>query len=91
MAIEQIQMFDIERKAAWDEHWQDMPEYKQQDLTPFKSVLVNFRNYEDYKAFAELINQKLTLKTKTIFYPKLDYESAIDRVYINTLNNSNES
>ena len=86
--LEQIEMFNIKRKEHWEEHWQDMPEFNQEELTPFKSILVNFRNYEDYKAFEKLIDQKLTLKTKTIFYPKLDVESMTDKVYINVLNNS---
>ena len=35
---------------------------------------VNFRNEEDYLAFAKLIDQALTDKSKSIWYPKLDVE-----------------
>lgn len=88
--LEQIKLFDIEAETLANEHWQDMPEYIQQDLTPYKSILVNFRNHDDYKAFEKLMEQRLTMKSKSIFYPKLDCESATDKVYINTLNKANE-
>ena len=50
--------------------WQGMPEFEQEDLLAVKSVKVNFLLLEDVKSFAELINQNITEKTKSIWYPK---------------------
>jgi hypothetical protein len=58
----------------WEEHWVGMPSFKQEDNPPFKSIFLHFRNKEDYKAFAKLIEQNLTEKTKSIWYPKLEID-----------------
>jgi hypothetical protein len=58
----------------WEEHWVGMPEFDQEDNPPYKKIFLNFRNEEDYKAFAKLIGQNLTEKTKSIWYPKLDID-----------------
>lgn len=59
-------------EKPWEKHWQDMPEYKQEDKAPYKTIYVHFRTEEDYNEFAELIGQDLTEKTKTIWHPKLE-------------------
>jgi len=49
--------------------WQDMPEFFQEDLTPYRVLNVRFRNEEDVQKFAELMGQKITPKLKTIWFP----------------------
>jgi len=56
----------------WKKHWKEMPEFEQEENKPFKTIYLHFRNEKDYEEFAELINQKLTDQTKSIWYPKLD-------------------
>jgi len=51
-----------------------MPTFDQNDNPPWKQLYVNFRNEEDYNAFAKLIDQALSEKSKSIWYPKLDIE-----------------
>ena len=58
----------------WKKHWKGMPEYEQEKNPPYKQIYLNFRNKEDYEEFAKLIDQNLTIKTKSIWYPKLDRE-----------------
>ena len=60
--------FDI--KEPWEEHWQGMPEFVQNDKTPYKTILVHFKNDEDIKNFSKLINQKITPQTKFVWHPK---------------------
>lgn len=58
--------------------WEDMPEYNQEDLLAYKTVYVHFRNEKDFKDFQNFINQPMTDKTKSIWYPKqedMDTES----------------
>lgn len=64
----------IEDEHDWEEHWVGMPEFDQEDNPPYKKIFMNFRSEEDYKAFAKLIGQNLTEKTKSIWYPKLDID-----------------
>lgn len=61
-----------EYDKEWKKHWVGMPEYVQEDKKTYKTIYVHFRNQEDYEEFERLIDQKLTKKTKSIWYPKLD-------------------
>ena len=54
----------------WEEHWQDMPEYISKDLSAKYQIMVSFKAYEDMKEFSKLINQPLSKKTKSVWYPK---------------------
>lgn len=55
----------------WEEHWQDMPEYEQEENGPWKTINVHFRNKEDFEEFGDIIKQHMSEKTKTIWHPKL--------------------
>jgi hypothetical protein len=59
-----------EPKVNWEEHWQGMPEFIQHDQTPFQTIRVHFENQADVDLFADLVGQKITPKTKYIYYPK---------------------
>lgn len=58
----------------WKEHWTGMCTFNQKENPPFKSIFLHFRSEEDYKEFAKLIEQNLTEKTKSIWYPKLEID-----------------
>ncbi len=81
--IDIIDFFDLEEsekeqivdgRKEWEKHWQGMPEFEQEDNPPYKKLIISFRNETDYREFAKLIDQKLTEKTKSIWYPELDRE-----------------
>jgi len=50
--------------------WEGMPEFEQDDLSPIQTIKVNFATIQDREAFAELVGQKLTGKTQSIWYPE---------------------
>jgi hypothetical protein len=56
----------------WTQQWHGMPEFVQQNLMPFKTVYVHFDNFDDVRKFAELINQTITMETKSLWFPKAD-------------------
>ncbi len=66
--FDQPLLFD--NPPAWVDMWQGMPEYRQEDLKPWRTINVYFRNREDREAFARLIDQTITDKTSAIWYPK---------------------
>lgn len=72
----------IDDDHDWEEHWKGMPEFVQEDNPPYKKIIINFRNEDDYKSFAKLIEQNLTEKTKSIWYPKLDVDDNILKRWI---------
>jgi len=68
-------------EEEWKKHWVGMPEYKQEDNPPYKTVYVHFRNKEDFDEFCKKYNdqmdgeQKITEKTKSLWYPHLDRDA----------------
>lgn len=63
------------------EEWAGMPEFVQEDKTSFRSVIVHFKSQDDVDAFAELIEQRLTDKTKSVWFPEAEIETYADKRY----------
>lgn len=76
----QVKLF--EEDEWWEEPWQGMPEFKQDDLEPFKSILVHFATREDLAAFAELVGQNIGGKTQSIWHPKQEIAHFTDKAYV---------
>lgn len=66
----------------WKEHWKGMPEFKQLDAEPWKQVIVNFESEKDMLDFARLVDQKITYKTPSIWFPKVERVAAIDKIWV---------
>jgi len=65
----------------WKEDWKDMPEFIQKDESSFQSIIVHFENKEDMDAFAKLVGQNITHRTKSIWYPKYNRERPSNYIY----------
>ena len=61
--IKQLNLIESEN------HWIDMPEFIQEKKEPFAQIIVRFDSEKDLNEFAEMISQKLTPKTKSIWHP----------------------
>lgn len=66
---------DEAQEAEWKKYWKGMPEFIQEDNPPYMKIYVSFRNEDDYNEFAKMVDQNLTTKTKSIWYPKLDRDA----------------
>ncbi len=77
---EQIPLFDIQ--PAWEPLWQGMPEFVQDDLEPFKTVKVHFRDTLDQQAFSSLVGQKITEFTQSIWYPQAEIGRFADKRWV---------
>jgi hypothetical protein len=53
-------------------HWKNMPAFDNPENPCHKRVIMSFRTEEDYLEFQQLIDQKMTVKTKSAWHPKLD-------------------
>lgn len=69
-ARQQPQMALFEAGKSWQNEWQSMPEFVQHNLKSWKDIKVHFENREDMEAFAELVDQRITLDTHFIWYPE---------------------
>jgi len=52
--------------------WNGMPEFHNPDAMGVKQIIVHFETWDDVREFAELVEQKITEKTKYIWFPKAD-------------------
>ena len=58
-----------------EKEWEDMPEFANEDISGVRQLIVTFANNDDVRAFAELVQQNITDKTKSIWYPKAEIVS----------------
>lgn len=81
--VERIQMiYDEEGENDPAKEWKGMPACDQQDLSAWKSVRVNFANAADLEAFAALVGQTLTEKTRSIWFPKAEIGTIADKRWV---------
>lgn len=65
-----------------NELWEGMPEFEQEDLTAYQTIKVHFASEGDREAFAELVGQKITEKTPSIWYPAAEIAHFADKRWI---------
>ena len=52
-----------------DAHWQGMPAFEQEDQEGVQQIIVHFATLDDVEAFAALVEQPITEKTRSLWYP----------------------
>ena len=72
----------IASTSNWHDLWQGMPKFSQDDLMPDSNVIVNFACESDRQAFAKLLEQALTPKTKSVWYPKAEIGRMTDKRFV---------
>jgi hypothetical protein len=75
-------LFTLE--PAWVDLWKGMPAFRQEDLQPYRSLVVHFRNRYDMKAFYDLVDQHYRPKNKSIWYPEAEIGHYADKLYRST-------
>ena len=61
-------LFDTDIPLDWEQHWKYMPDFKQNDLTPFRQILVSFKNQEEVNEFAKMTGAKITKDTRSTWF-----------------------
>lgn len=80
---QQIGLFDGEQHESWQQHWKGMPEFTQLNLEPLKSIIVHFASSADIAEFAKLVDQRITFRTQSIWYPEAEIGHFADKRYAN--------
>lgn len=62
--------------------WNGMPEFDQQNKEAFRSIVIHFKDQASVDAFAELIAQKITPKTRMAWFPNIEIERYVDKEYV---------
>ncbi len=71
----------IDNELDPEKEWEGMPEFNQQDLKPLKTMFIHFETEADIKAFSELVQQKITDKTRFIWFPKAKIDRYANKRY----------
>lgn len=58
-----------------NKEWEGMPKFEQEGTEFYKMLIIRFLTKEDYDSFSKIIGQKITEKTKSIWYPQQDFDS----------------
>lgn len=82
LAHDQQILFGVEEVEPWRREWRGMPEFVQEDLTSWKSIIVHFATPGDLALFAEAIEQNLTPHTRSIWYPGAEIGRMVTKRYI---------
>jgi hypothetical protein len=75
-----MSLLDVD--PTWKEAWKAMPDFHQNNLEPWQQIIVSFKNREDRNVFAKLINQPLTDDTRSLWYPKAEACSYMDKRFV---------
>jgi hypothetical protein len=82
MTDENLSLFAPEEIEPWRAEWVDMPEFDQRDLTSWKSVVVHFATPGDMASFSEVVEQNLTGKTRSLWFPQAQIGRLANKRYI---------
>lgn len=52
-----------------EEHWFDMPDFKQNKIEPYAKIVLRVENAEDLAELSKRLDQPLTQKTKSAWFP----------------------
>lgn len=61
--------------------WAGMPEFEHVDKTAYRSVVVHFKDEAAVQKFAKLVKQKITDRTRFLWYPEIEIETYADKQY----------
>jgi hypothetical protein len=61
--------------------WEGMPEFDHSDKQGFQSIVLHFHDQAGVDKFAKLVKQKITPKTRYLWYPEMVIERLVDKVY----------
>ena len=78
----QGKLFD--QGSSWEETWIGMPEFVNEDQTSVKAIKVHFETWDDLRDFAEIVDQKIGDRTKSIWYPAVAIGDSRNKIWIDS-------
>ena len=61
--------------------WKGMPDFKQDDESPFRTLFIHFKTAADVDSFSQLIHQSIGSSAKYLWYPAQGKTVAKDKAY----------
>lgn len=79
--MKQKDLFNYSKSEEWKKEWIDMPEFVQEKQEPYLKLIVRFETEEDMIEFSNIIGQKITKKTKSIWHPFRSHWGNNNKIY----------
>lgn len=73
----QMAYFDVENEVEKPDDWRDMPEFVQEKNDAYRKIIVSFTSEEDVQAFGKLLDQHVTDKTKSLWFPPKEKKDSL--------------
>jgi ParB-like chromosome segregation protein Spo0J len=61
-----------------EDEWEGMPEFHQEDKLGYRTVIVHLRDEQAVREFSQLMNQKLSGKTKYLWFPQAERNKTVN-------------
>ena len=73
----QDKLFDETDKEPEATDWQDMPEFQQEKNDAHRKIIISFQDEKGVKDFEKLLGQRITSKTKSLWFPPKEKSNSI--------------
>lgn len=64
-----------------NKEWENMPEFDNENIKPYRRVIISFENEENVKKFAKATGLNITDKTKSTYFPPKEQNTHVDKRY----------
>lgn len=84
-ASDNLELFGLSEVIPWHAEWQDMPEYRHDDLEPKYQIIVSFTSLSDLQDFGKLIGQPVRGEKReaaSIWFPEAEIGRSANKRYI---------
>jgi hypothetical protein len=81
--VEKLQSALFQTGDLPNELWVGMPEFVQEKIEPYATIIIRFSTADDLENFAQIVGQKLNKKTKSMWHPALERGTTTRKVYSN--------
>lgn len=79
-------LFDYDYEPGfYEQHWVGMPLFEQPDSAAVRKITCWFKTEDDVKQFADTIDQKIGIKTPSIWFPYRAKNNVSDLYWISTI------
>jgi hypothetical protein len=59
-------------ETDWEKAWIGMPDFRMENLQSWQSIVVHFANLQDREKFEQIVGQRITHSTRSIWHPKAE-------------------
>jgi hypothetical protein len=73
---------NINKNTIQYQHWLGMPDFEQTKKNPYAKIIIRVENAEDLNELAKRLEQPLTHKTKSAWFPFKSHWGAEKKVWI---------